>query len=403
MKQVGTKAGYHLTALTLYLSYFVYGVAVTILGQYKQEFAALWEAPVQPGGGRDVSGVLEVLAAIGLGRLAALPVAGPLSDRLGRKLCSVLGCALYAVFLLALPFVPSLYLGYALAIVSGMANSFLDTGALPSCMEIFRERGTIANLFIKMSISLAQFLLPFATGMAAAWKMPFHLIFVAVGCLAAGNGLCMALLPFPAMGPDSVRPSREKRVLKITPALLLLAGLGFTTSTTFMLWLNCNQELGRLYGMEETGWLQSVYSVGIVLALLVSALLLRCRVSVTRILIAYPAVSLVTLLGLWLVRTPAACLIGSFLLGFFAAGGVLQLVTALANRMFPQNRGTVTSVVMATSSLANYVMLTAAGRLSSAGGAEGPRLVLLLNMGVTALSILLAICLAGLAGTEKQS
>ena len=31
------------------------------------------------------------------------------------------------------------------------------------------------------------------------------------------------------------------------------------------------------------------------------------------------------------------CLAGSFLLGFFAAGGVLQLGTAVANEMFPTN------------------------------------------------------------------
>ena len=49
------------------------------------------------------------------------------------------------------------------------------------------------------------------------------------------------------------------------------------------------------------------------------------------------------------------CLAGGFLLGFFAAGGVLQLVTAVANEMFPKNRGVITSIVMIASSAANYI------------------------------------------------
>lgn len=34
-----------------------------------------------------------------------------------------------------------------------------------------------------------------------------------------------------------------------------------------MLWMNCNQELGRLYGLADPSKIQSFYSVGIVLAL----------------------------------------------------------------------------------------------------------------------------------------
>ena len=69
-------------------------------------------------------------------------------------------------------FSPNLYAGYALAIVSGMANSFLDTSITPSCMEIFKEKGTIANIFTKLSISIAQFLLPFAISFVRCGSCP---------------------------------------------------------------------------------------------------------------------------------------------------------------------------------------------------------------------------------------
>ena len=85
--------------------------------------------------------------------------------------------------------------------------------------------------------------------------------------------------------------------------------------------------------------------------------------------------------------------VAGFLLGFFAAGGVLQLVTAVANEMFPKNRGVITSIVMIASSVANYLVVSVAGVLTRIGGTEGPRLVLLFNMAVTLIGILLALYL----------
>ena len=86
-------------------------------------------------------------------------------------------------------------------------------------------------------------------------------------------------------------------------------------------------------------------------------------------------------------------LAGSLFIGFFGAGGVLQLVVAAANERFPRHRGVITSVVMIASSVANYAMVSLAGLLTRTGGANGPRLVLLLNMAVTLLRVLLALSL----------
>ena len=168
---------YYPTALALYITYFVLGIAATIMGQYKQDFAALWGASKLADGSFDVSSVVAVIAAIGLGRLVAFPIAGPLSDRLGRRLSALIGCVLYAIFLLAITFAPNMYIGYVLAVISGMANSFLDTSITPSCMEIFKEKGTIANIFTKLAISIAQFLLPFAIGFCGRTEpaLPHHL------------------------------------------------------------------------------------------------------------------------------------------------------------------------------------------------------------------------------------
>ena len=381
---------YYPTAIALYMTYFVLGIAGTVMSQYKQEFAALWGAAQLPGGSLDVSGVVAVIAATGLGRLVAFPVAGPLSDRFGRRVSGLIGCGLYAIFFLGITFAPNMYVGYALAMVSGMANSFLDTSITPSCMEIFKEKGTIANIFTKLSISIAQFLLPFGIRFVAANRLPFSTLFLVSAAIIIVDGIFLVFLPFPPFVP-SHKSKKEK--MRFTPASVALVLLGFTTSTTFMLWLNCNQELGSLYGLADPSRIQSYYSVGIVLALFVSAALLKRKVAPVNILILYPTIALLTLLVLYFVQVSWLCLAGGFLLGFFAAGGVLQLVSAVANEMFPKHRGIITSIVMIASSVANYLVVSAAGALTEIGGANGPRLVLLFNAAITFVGILLAIYL----------
>lgn len=395
MKTKSESSRYYPTALALYVTYFVLGIAATIMGQYKQDFAELWGAEKLTDGSYDVASVVAVIAAIGLGRLIAFPVAGPLSDRLGRRLSALIGCALYAVFLLSITFTGNMYVGYVLAVVSGMANSFLDTSITPSCMEIFKEKGTIANMFTKLSVSIAQFLLPFAISFVAVMNLPFNTVFLATAVIIIVDGIFLAFLPFPPMehAADAEEGAPKKEKMKFTPSAIILISLGFTSSTTFMIWMNCNQELGTLYGLADPSKIQSVYSVGIVCALFINAALIARGLKPIRILLIYPCMAFLTLGVTYFVQTPWMCIVAGFLIGFFAAGGVLQIVTAVANEMFPKHRGVITSIVMIASSVANYVVLNVASLLTKIGGAEGSRMVVLFNMAVTLVGIILAFIL----------
>ena len=384
---------YYPTALALYITYFVLGISSSVMGHYKQEFAALWGAVPGADGLYDISSVVAVIAAIGLGRLIAFPVAGPLSDKLGRKLSALIGCALYAVFFAGITYTTSMYWGYALAVVSGMGNSFLDTSITPSCMEIFKEKGTIANIFTKLAISLSQFLLPFAIIAVDRGGLPFNTVFLAAAAIIIIDGIAIIFLPFPKREQPEVKETGKKEKMRFTPSAIILIALGFTTSTTFMLWMNCNQELGSLYGLANPSMIQTWYSLGIVAALFVNAALLNKGIKPAKILIIFPCCAFATLAVVYLVQVPVVCLVGGFLIGFFAAGGVLQLVTSVANEMFPKNRGVITSIVMISSSVANYAVLNAASLITRVSGVNGPRYVLLFNMAVTLIGIVLAIIL----------
>ena len=393
MEQTGTNKKLVITSLALYFTYFIHGIGASILGQYKPEFAAAWGAKTLADGTIDVSMVVSVIAALGLGRLISLPFSGPLSDKFGRRLSGIIGVLCYTAYFLGIAFSPSMGVAYAFAIVGGVANSFLDTCVSPTCMEIYVNNASIANMFTKFSMCISQFLLPFLIGYVAAANMSYRTIFIVAGIAILIDGILILFLPFPARNQTvgAGTEKKEKSRLKITPVSFAAILIGFTSSSKFMLWLNCNQELGKAYGMADPSRIQSCYALGTAVAILSTAFFIKKGLKEINVLILYPTISTIMLALCYFIQAPFICLIGGFVIGFAGAGGVLQLAVSTTAEFFPENKGTATSMVMIASSVANYTILTLAGYITKVGGAGAPRLILLLNMAVTVVGILLAL------------
>lgn len=392
MKQ-NSKKNYVITSLTLYFTYFIHGIGASILGLYKPQFAKAWGAVVGSDGIVDVSRVVAVIAALGLGRLISLPFSGPISDKFGRRLSGIIGVICYGIFFFGIAFSPSMQIAYVFAIIGGIANSFLDTCVSPTCMEIYVNNPSIANMFTKFSMCISQFLLPFMIGMVAAANMSYRTIFLVAGVAILIDGILILLLPFPQRGENGgeKQEKKKKQKVKLTKVSFAAIMIGFTSSSTFMLWLNCNQELGRSYGMTDSSAIQSFYAVGTATAILATTFLIKKGLKEINVLILYPAISTVMLGLCFLIQAPWICLVGGFVIGYAGAGGVLQLATSTTAEFFPENKGTATSMVMIASSIANYTIISLASYITKVGGASAPRMILLLNMGVTVVGILLAL------------
>mgnify|MGYP002226962683 FL=1 len=200
------------SALILYLNYFIHGVGCSILGQavIKEALAAAW--------GVEAMAITAISAALGLGRLIALPFAGPLSDKLGRRISTAIGSASYAIYLigLALAFNAGTHGGYTIAyvcaIIGGIANSFLDTGIYPAVSEIIYKAPSVATMGIKFFIAIAQMLLPFVLGVAvtstAAGFTSYNPLFY--GCGIAYIVLFVLVFLFPLPDADQ-KASGKKR------------------------------------------------------------------------------------------------------------------------------------------------------------------------------------------------
>ena len=374
------------SAFILYLNYFIHGIGASILGQQviKEALAGQW--------GTADDSVTLVAAALGLGRLITLPFSGPISDKLGRRVSSLLGIASYAIFFLGVAFSPNMQVAYVAAILGGAANSFLDTGVIPACVEILEPRSGLATMLTKFFISISQLLLPFMLGFVAASSMSYNTIFIASAIAILIIGVLTVKIPMPAQ--QKTADGRNESFIenlkhaRFTLESAALIAIGFTCTATFQLWLNCAQKFGtEIAGMKDAGIMQTYYSAGTIVAIILTSVLVT-KFKQVRFLVIYPAIATVMLIIVYMVRTPAICMAGSFVIGYSAAGGVLQLATATVNDLFPKIKGTITSIIMIASSLSNYTILSAAGKISAE---QGPQAVITMNIVITVIGVLLAL------------
>ncbi|KXT79557.1 MFS transporter [Streptococcus panodentis] len=348
------------TALSLYLNYIIHGIGVVIISQHRDQLGLQW--------GADAAAVMNVVSMLGIGRLIAILISGRLSDMFGRKPFVMLGAATYILYFLGLIYSPNTLVAMILTVLAGIANSFLDSGTYPALMESFPEQAGTANVLIKAAVQIGQFILPFIIIAASAmgfWQLAFWIAAVVLFL----NMFLIWKLPFPdadAKEDAEKGEAKEAVVSAVTfksQPKIWLEGVafiiyGFISQATFYL---ISQYIS-VYGQKAAGMteaasklLLSSYSTGSLLCVAFTAIVgLKLR-SVNLVLV-YTFMSLVSIASMWLFPSPFVVQVGTAAVGFFAAGGVMQLGLTVMGEMFPAGKGTITGIFYTFGSIASYAV-----------------------------------------------
>ena len=91
---------------------------------------------------------------------------------------------------------------------------------------------------------------------------------------------------------------------------------------------------------------------------------------------------------LWMFPSTTTCIIAAFVIGFSAAGGVLQLALTSMSELFPTSKGKITGIVFTSSSLASTIVPSITGILADISLSH---VILLFDMGITTLCVVLAL------------
>lgn len=378
----------YVTVFCIYINFFIHGIGASILAQNTKSFQALWNT--------NHAAVLYVISALGIGRFIALPFSGVISDKFGRRITIIIGMIFYALFFGLIFITPNSKIGFFVALLAGIANSFLDSGCIPAAMEILVNSTGFASILTKLFISIGQFLLPMMVGFLAGNNLYFGYSFIFCIILLVINGLFLLKLPFPDQSGTKKSEAKGENAAPVVKSNFFIEGIaliviGYTSTATFQIFLNINKAFGTdIVGLSESaaGRIQSNYAMGSILAVVITAFLVKKMIKPVRFLFIYPLISFVTLAGMFLIRTEMMALAGGFIIGFSAAGGVLQLAVSTMADLFPVSKGKITSMIMLSSSVATFTVTAFAGYITNIFGIE---YTLVFAGAVTAVGILLSV------------
>ncbi|KRK33174.1 MFS transporter [Loigolactobacillus bifermentans] len=345
------RRAYTTVASGIYLAYVMLGMATIVVSQYSANFQKLWHT--------NVAGVSTVIAMVGLGRLATILFAGPISDRFGRKPTLLIGLVSMIIFLLGLAFSRSVLMASVFALFLGFTNSFSDAGSYPALSDAFPDNTASMNALNKAAMSLAQFGLPFLVVLlpTARPMLIMMAIVVALNCLLVSRSRFA-----PQNRPDQKAQSETQAVSHHTQPRMAVDGLalillGFTISFTFYIFMQYAPNFGAtvLHVPAVTAKsLISWYAISSLISVFLTTIIVT-RVKLLPLIFTYVVISVAALIAMVTAPTLLVARIASILIGFFAAGGIWQLGLTVLTQYFPQEKGRVTGYYSFSTSLTYFV------------------------------------------------
>ena len=113
--------------------------------------------------------------------------------------------------------------------------------------------------------------------------------------------------------------------------------------------------------------LMSYYSVGSLVCVFFTAFVTKKGIRPITLLVAYTFISTLSISGLYFIPSGTLAPIFSFVVGFSAAGGVMQLGLVMMTEMFPKGKGTMTGIFYTTGSIASFTIPVVTGYMANSG------------------------------------
>lgn len=381
---------YNFTAILLWMTYFCHGIQAIIISQNADFFANKW--------GVEAAAVFAVIAWTGLGKISFLTFSGSLSDKVGRKPLIVIGLIGFVIMFGSFLVANNLWMANILAFIGGAMTSLYDGAINPALFEMYPENKSTASIFSKAFISISSMLYPLLVAFLVSHKMaieigimvPFILSIIVLA------GVLIARFPDNDIRKEEKVSAREAiKILESRQSVVpttteektvtgrltanfavdgvILSAFAFTIYSTFYLF----QQASKLYAqnvihMSETSAasVTSYYQLGGLIATIVFSIMMARGIRDIALLVISPIFAGLAGLLVYFVPTAATLTIAGIVIGFFAAGGLLQMGNAVLNQFFDKNKGRNTSIYYFVMALGSYIVPMLASKLIAANRAD---------------------------------
>ncbi|WP_434220555.1 MFS transporter, partial [Escherichia coli] len=242
--------------------------------------------------------------------------------------------------------------------------------------------------------SSGQFLLPLIISLLVWAELWFGWSFMIAAGIMFINALFLYRCTFPP------HPGRHLPVIKKTTSstehrcsIIDLASYslyGYISMATFYLVSQWLAQYGQFVaGMSYTMSIKllSIYTVGSLLCVFITAPLIRNTVRPTTLLMLYTFISFIALLTVCLHPTFYVVIIFAFVIGFTSAGGVVQIGLTLMAERFPYAKGKATGIYYSAGSIATFTIPLITAHLSQRSIAD----IMWFDTAIAAIGFILAL------------
>lgn len=356
-----TKNNSRILTICLYLNYFVHGIGLVVLAQNMDNFASYWRV--------SLAEVSYVISGVGWGRLCGYFFFSYLADKVDRKKIIYSGMLAYFVFFFALPFSLNIYLAYFLAMLAGLANSALDLGTYPTFMEL-GDKQAANNVLIKAFMSLGEFFLPILVLLLADYHGWYGWAFILPAGILSLNLTFFSQQVF-QKGKSTQLPVKKdydrltnNKKYRLTFCLAIYGYLCQAVMLLFTQWISLFAHRELAYSSAMSHALLSFYSLGSISGVLVVFSLLSRKIAEIKILLLTNFLSLISLLIILNTRLIWLSAMATFIFGFTAAGGAMQVALNLFLKLYPDHKSLVTGSYFIFGSVASITIPVLTGLIS---------------------------------------
>lgn len=353
---------YMFAIATVYMCYLTHGVQAIIFSQNQVNFYTQWGFTDAAAGAAAVSAAITW---VGVGKFVSVWIGGEISDRIGRKIMAVGGGILYVISFVIMLMTDNATVACVAGFLSGVATSgFWDGSLYPAIAEANPKYSASTTIGIKLVISISGIVYPLlaAINSGASWHINIYIpIAMSIICVI----MAMAT-PFvydderkmsAGESDDNAAKNKAEAEIQAAKDAMLEQPNGLVNFLTLffgfiiMFIMYGAQQYTKQFGITNLGLdataaagLTSIYTVGSVIAVLFWAWMMGklrwtpIKVILIDAILAACALALV-IIALPLNLGAGVVYVAIAVLGFSAAGGMLQTGVTLRQMMCPGPRG----------------------------------------------------------------
>lgn len=369
-------------------------------------------------------GAAAVTAAItwtGVGKFVSVWIGGEISDRIGRKLPAVLGAILYVICFVIFLVTTDPIVACVAGFLSGVATSGFWDGALyPAIAEANPKYSASTTIGIKLVISISGIVYPLFAAMNSgdSWHINIIIpIVMSVICVVFA-----ALTPFiydderkqGVQGDDANAKNKAEAEIQAAKDAMKSKPNGLDNFVTLffgfiiMFIMYGAQQYSKAFGTNNLGLdsvaaagLTSIYTVGSVIAVIFWAFMMgKLRWAPLKVILIDSILAalglLVVILALPFGWGAGAVYVGIAVLGFSAAGGMLQTGVTLRQMICPGPRGRNVGMYYTFMGFASVFLPFIVGAMTTAAGeTQAVWIMMILLLIASILSALMCVYLIG--------